>query len=58
MKVAITGHTSGIGKALSDVFSDVIGFSRRNGYDLHNRVIREKCIMKLLIVMYSSTMQI
>jgi len=42
MKVAITGHTSGIGKELANVFSDYIGFSRKNGYDLHNRIVREK----------------
>lgn len=42
MKVAITGHTSGIGKALTNVFLDSVGFSRKNGYDLHNRFIREK----------------
>ena len=42
MKVAITGHTSGIGRALSTVFQDNVGFSKKNGYDLHNRIIREK----------------
>ena len=38
MKIAITGHTKGIGKAIADVFSDqgyeVIGLSRSNGYDI------------------------
>lgn len=33
MKVGITGHTSGLGKALFDSF-DAIGFSRSNGYDI------------------------
>lgn len=42
MKVAITGHTSGIGKALSEIFSEYTGFSRKNGYDLHSQIIREK----------------
>jgi len=39
MKIAITGHTSGIGKALYDYYSvnnEVIGFSRSNGYNLPN----------------------
>lgn len=38
MKVAITGHTSGIGRALYDLYQkqghEVIGFSRSNGYDI------------------------
>jgi len=37
MKIAITGHTSGIGKALYNYYSaehEVIGFSRSNGYNL------------------------
>ena len=37
MKIAITGHTSGIGKALFDVLNtehEVFGFSRSNGYDI------------------------
>lgn len=37
MKIAITGHTKGIGKACYDVLSqnhDVIGFSRSNGFDI------------------------
>lgn len=40
MKIAITGHTRGIGKAISDIFTDqkheVIGLSRSNGYDIKN----------------------
>lgn len=42
MKVAITGHTTGIGLSLTRVFIDFLGFSRKTGYDLHNRIIREK----------------
>lgn len=34
MKVAITGHTSGIGLALASKFQTVKGFSRSNGYNL------------------------
>ena len=42
MKIAITGHTSGIGNSLASVFPNFIGFSRKNGYDLHNISIRGK----------------
>ena len=36
MKIAITGHTKGIGRAISDLFytDEVVGFSRSNGYDI------------------------
>ena len=36
MKIAITGHTKGIGKAIADLFysDEVVGFSRSNGYDI------------------------
>lgn len=37
MKIAITGHTSGLGQALYNHFSknhEVIGLSRSNGYDI------------------------
>lgn len=37
MKIVITGHTSGLGKALYDKLSSdhkVVGLSRSNGYDL------------------------
>jgi len=44
MKVAITGHTAGIGKAFYQYFSkknaEVIGMSRANGYDLNTDVDR------------------
>lgn len=39
MKVAITGHTNGIGRALAHAYQqrghDVIGISRRNGFNIH-----------------------
>lgn len=48
MKIAITGHSKGIGKAIADVYhgNDVKGFSRQNGYDITdsstiNRIIVE-----------------
>jgi NADP-dependent 3-hydroxy acid dehydrogenase YdfG len=36
MKIAITGHTKGIGKAIADLYytDEVVGFSRSNGYDI------------------------
>jgi len=34
MRVAITGHTSGLGKELFTRFENVVGFSRSNGFDI------------------------
>jgi hypothetical protein len=34
MKVAITGHTNGLGTEIHTLFSDAVGFSRTNGFDL------------------------
>ena len=34
MIIGITGHTSGIGKAIFEMYPDSIGFSRSNGFDL------------------------
>jgi NAD(P)-dependent dehydrogenase (short-subunit alcohol dehydrogenase family) len=34
MKLAITGHTRGIGKAIADLYPGYIGFSSSNGYDI------------------------
>lgn len=39
MKIAITGHTKGIGKAIFDKLSikhEMLGYSRSNGYDVKN----------------------
>ena len=37
-KIAVIGHTKGIGKAICDLYKkkkfEVVGFSRTNGYDL------------------------
>lgn len=44
MKVAITGHTSGIGKELYKQFDNIVGFSRSNGYDITkdiDKIIKE-----------------
>lgn len=49
MKVAITGHTRGIGLALYDYFiknnCEVIGFSRTNGYDISSPLCRNQIIL-------------
>jgi len=46
MKIAITGHTRGIGKSIYDYFlekgNDVVGFSRANGYNITNEFDRIK----------------
>lgn len=38
MKIAITGHSAGIGQALADIYKkqghEVVGLSRRNGYNI------------------------
>ena len=44
MKVAITGHTKGIGKAIADLYPDHIGFSRSNGYDISDELVHKKII--------------
>jgi NAD(P)-dependent dehydrogenase (short-subunit alcohol dehydrogenase family) len=47
LKIAVTGHTSGIGKATFDALSvdyDVIGLSRSNGYDITTELGRSKII--------------
>lgn len=40
MKIAITGHTAGIGQAIAEWFSsqghEIVGFSRTNGFDIGN----------------------
>ena len=51
MKIAITGHSKGIGKALVDNLSanhDVIGFSRSNGYDISKTRIIDQVINESL----------
>jgi hypothetical protein len=40
MKIGITGHSAGIGKALADIYystgHEVVGLSRRNGYNIRS----------------------
>ncbi len=48
MKVAVTGHTRGIGKAIFDYFqknnNQVQGFSRSNGYDIKLTTVRQQIV--------------
>lgn len=47
MKVAITGHTQGIGKGLFQRLSpNAIGFSKSTGYDITNREDRHRIIQE------------
>lgn len=47
MKVAITGHTAGIGKRAYERLSpDIRGFSRSNGYNINNPADRHRIIME------------
>ena len=45
MKIGITGHSKGIGKAIADLLTSqghtVIGFSRSNGYNIRDTAIRK-----------------
>lgn len=49
MLIAVTGHTSGIGLAITNYFANggntVLGFSRRNGYNISDPDSRQKIIM-------------
>lgn len=51
MKIAITGHSKGIGKALFDKLTaqshEVIGFSRSNGFNVADPVIRAGIVTEL-----------
>jgi len=49
MKIAITGHTQGLGKAFFDHFQthDVLGFSRSNGYNIFNPTSRIKILEEI-----------
>jgi NAD(P)-dependent dehydrogenase (short-subunit alcohol dehydrogenase family) len=51
MKIALTGHTSGIGKALYDILSkdhEVVCFSRTNGYDISHQRIMDQIVQESL----------
>lgn len=44
MKIAITGATKGIGKAIADLYPDFLGFSRSNGYDISKSEDRKRIL--------------
>lgn len=44
MKYAVTGHTSGIGKAVFESCNNSIGFSKSQGYDILSAQDRKKII--------------
>jgi NAD(P)-dependent dehydrogenase (short-subunit alcohol dehydrogenase family) len=50
-KIALTGHTRGIGKALSEMLSEkghsITGFSSSNGFDIGEKEIRDQIISEL-----------
>lgn len=51
MKIAITGNTKGIGKAISDYFSndhEVLGFSRSSGYDISDDSVRKNILEQVV----------
>ncbi len=56
-KIVITGHTSGVGKAIYDKFTEVscreiVGMSRSNGYDIEkdfDRIVEEAAGAELFI---------
>ena len=47
MRVAITGHTKGLGKELYNRFDDVKGFSTSNDYDVSDNYDRAKIINQI-----------
>jgi len=51
MKVAITGHTGGLGLAFLHYFAEkhyeVVGYSRTNGYDISNLEVVSKIIAEI-----------
>lgn len=52
MKVAITGHTKGLGAELATRFynrgDDVLGFSRTTGCDLNRQSHRDEAVLKII----------
>ena len=47
MKIALTGHTSGIGKAiLEHLDAEFVVFSRTNGYDINKTEDRRKIVQE------------
>ena len=56
-KIAITGHTKGIGKAIADLYKKkkykVIGLSRSNGFDVtgdHDKIMEKLKDCRLVVL--------
>jgi hypothetical protein len=51
MKIAITGHTKGIGRAFAELFEreghEVVGFSKSQGWDIYQEDVQAKIIEQL-----------
>jgi len=47
MKIALTGHTSGIGKAICKRFPNTVGFSRSNDHDISDDYNREEILFAI-----------
>ena len=47
MKIAITGHTKRIGKAIYDAFPNSLGFSKSTGHDINNKDSRAKIVQAI-----------
>lgn len=43
-RLAVTGHTSGLGQAIYQLYPSSVGFSRSNGYDISNADDRARII--------------
>ena len=52
MKIAITGHTKGVGQAIASRFDDVMGFSKSTGYDISDDNVVKQIVKKPQTVMY------
>jgi hypothetical protein len=44
MKIAITGHTKGVGHAIADKFDNVLGFSKSTGYDISDDAVVKQSV--------------
>ena len=51
LKIAVTGHTQGLGNSIYKIFEsqkhNILGFSRSNGFDISDNLIREQIINEI-----------